>query len=166
MDFRRINVLVLDVDGVLTDGTLMYSESGTQIKTFHVHDGHALKLWQQAGHRAAILSARESPVVKRRAAELGVQHVEQGCADKEAGYLRLLERLDASDEAVCYIGDDAPDLGPMRRCAFSVAPANAVAAVKRAARYVTRRSGGSGAVAEVIELMLRKQGLWRPVDRG
>jgi 3-deoxy-D-manno-octulosonate 8-phosphate phosphatase (KDO 8-P phosphatase) len=105
-------------------------------------------------------------VVKRRAAELGVEHVEQGCSDKDAGYIKLLDRLDASDDAVCYIGDDTPDLGPMRRCAFSAAPANAVPAVKRVAQYVTRRAGGAGAVAEVIELILRKQGLWRPGDRG
>ena len=166
MDLKRINLLVLDVDGVLTDGAITYSESGAAVKSFHVHDGLAIKSWQWAGHRCAILSSRESPAVKRRATELGVNEVLQGEEDKATGFAALLGRLRASAEQVCYVGDDLPDLTPMGVCGFPVAVANAVPAVKQLAGYVTRRHGGAGAVAEVIELLLRKQGLWRPGDRS
>jgi 3-deoxy-D-manno-octulosonate 8-phosphate phosphatase (KDO 8-P phosphatase) len=166
VDFKQINLLVLDVDGVLTDGAITYSESGAAVKSFHVHDGLAIKLWQRAGRRVAILSSRESPVVKRRATELGVSEVLQGEEDKASGFAALLQRLHAVEGEVCYVGDDFPDLAPMRACGFPVAVANAAPAVKQTAAYVTHRCGGSGAVAEVVELILRKQGLWRPGDRS
>lgn len=166
VDFRQISLLVLDVDGVMTDGGIFLSESGFEAKAFHVQDGHAIKLWQRSGRRAAILSGRRSEVVIRRAAELGVEDVEQGSEDKGAAYGRLLERQGVADAAVCYVGDDLPDLPPMRRCAFPVAVANAAPAVKRAAQYITRRTGGGGAIAEVVELLLRKQGCWPSMERG
>ena len=160
MDFDAINLLVLDVDGVLTDGSIVMGESGPVTKVFGTHDGYALKLWGRVGHKIAIISGRTSPAVERRAAELGIEAVRQGCEDKLATYDRLLEAAGATDAAVCYVGDDVPDLPPMRRCAFPVAVANAVPAVKQTAQYVTRLPGGTGAVAEVIELILRKQRRW------
>ena len=160
MDLDAVNLLVLDVDGVLTDGTIVMSESGALIKAFDVHDGYTLRLWRRAGHEVAIISGRDSTVVARRAAELGIETVRQGCGDKLATYENVLEALDSTDEAVCYMGDDAPDLLPMRRCAFPVAVANAVPSVKQVAQYVTRTPGGAGAVAETIEVILRKQRRW------
>jgi len=157
MNLDAINLLVLDVDGVLTDGAIVMSESGSLIKAFDAQDGYALKLWQRAGHEVAIISGRETPVVAQRAAELGIKAVRQSCSDKLAVYERLLETLGSNDAAVCYVGDDLPDLPPMRRCAFPVAVANAVPGVKQVAQYVTRRCGGTGAVAETIERILRKQ---------
>lgn len=157
MDLGKISVLVLDVDGVLTTGAIVYSESGTQIHSFHVQDGHALKLWRSAGGRIAILSGRASPVVERRAKELGVEAVVQGRDDKQAAFSELLERMNVTASQVCYVGDDLPDLGPMRDCGFRVAVANATPPIKQIADYVTRRSGGGGALVEVIDLLLRKQ---------
>lgn len=160
MDFAPLNVLLLDVDGVLTDGRVTLSPDGETQKTFHVHDGSAIRVWQRATHRVAILSGRRSPAVDRRARELGIEVVRQGVQDKEAAYDEVLRELHAADRNVCYVGDDGPDLGPMRRCGFPVAVADAIGPVKRAARYVTARPGGAGAVAEVVELLLRKQHLW------
>lgn len=166
MDLKAINLLILDVDGVLTDGSIVMSESsssenGILTKVFQVQDGCAIKRWRRVGHQAALISGRRSPVVARRAGELGIEAVEQGCDDKAAAYGRMLKGMRATDAAVCYVGDDLPDLAPMRRCAFPVAAANAVPSVKRVAQYVTRLPGGAGAVAEVIELILRKQQRWK-----
>ena len=160
MDFAALKLLVLDVDGVLTDGAIVMSESGTLTKAFAVQDGQALKTWRRAGHQIAIVSGRASPVVDRRAAEVGIEIVRQGCHEKVPAYAAVLESLHLTDAAVAYVGDDVPDVPPMRRCAFPVAVANAVPCVKQAAQYVTRRPGGSGAVAETIELILRKQQRW------
>ncbi|MFH0980248.1 MAG: HAD hydrolase family protein [Planctomycetota bacterium] len=165
MEFDALSLLVLDVDGVLTDGAVVMSDTGGLIKAFHVRDGYAVQLWQRVGHQAALLSGRESPAVERRAAELGIEVVHQGCRDKLAAYERLLAAVGRSDAAVCYVGDDVPDLPPMRRCAFPVAVANAAPCVKQVAQYVTRLPGGAGAVAEVIELVLRKQQRWGGEER-
>jgi 3-deoxy-D-manno-octulosonate 8-phosphate phosphatase (KDO 8-P phosphatase) len=160
MDFEAIKVLVLDVDGVLTDGAIELPEEGPLTQRFSTQDGCALKLWQRAGHTVAIISGRRSGAVARRAAELGISEIRQGCGDKLAAYEALLRGSGATDGTVCYVGDDLPDLGPMRRCGLPVAVANAVSRVKQASGYVTCRPGGSGAVAEVIELILRKQRRW------
>ncbi len=160
MDFASINVLILDVDGVLTDGGLRFGPDGEIVKTFHTRDGCAIKLWQKAGHRTAILSGRRHPAVECRAAELGISCVRQGEGDKGEGYRAVCELLGASDAHVCYVGDDLPDLAPMSRAALPMAVANAAPAVRMAAQFVTDRCGGDGAVAEVIELVLRKQHRW------
>ena len=159
-NFNSIKLLILDVDGVLTDGRLTTTVDGEAGKTFHVHDGCAIKLWLRSGHKAAILSGRESVEVARRAEELGIEWVWMGIKDKLEAYEEILAAAECSDSEVAYFGDDLPDLPPMSRCAFPVAVANAVPTVKRAAQYVSRRNGGGGAVAELIELLLRLQGLW------
>jgi 3-deoxy-D-manno-octulosonate 8-phosphate phosphatase (KDO 8-P phosphatase) len=158
----KIKLLILDVDGVLTNGRLTTTVDGEAGKTFHVHDGCAIKLWLRSGHRAAILSGRESAEVARRADELGIEWVHMGISDKIAAYEKILEEAGCEDSEVAYFGDDLPDVPPMLRCGFAAAVANAVPSVKRAARYVARRGGGSGAVAELVELLLRRQGLWSP----
>jgi 3-deoxy-D-manno-octulosonate 8-phosphate phosphatase (KDO 8-P phosphatase) len=155
-----VSLLILDVDGVLTDGSLPFGEVGTAAKTFFVGDGSAIKMWRDAGGRAALLSGRESPAVAARARELGIDAVIQGASDKLAAYESLCGKLGVADAAVCYVGDDLPDLPPMRRCGLPVAVANAHPAVKRVAAYVTRRSGGRGAAAEVVERLLRATGRW------
>ena len=161
MDLALTTLLILDVDGVLTDGRLTYMRAGADNpKTFFVQDGYAIKLWQRCGGGVAIISGRESRPVSRRAKELGIEHVHLGVHDKIRAYEEVLAAVGCSDEAVAYVGDDLPDLAPMRRCGFAVAVANAVGEVKRVADYITRRPGGAGAVAEVIELLLRKQGKW------
>lgn len=158
-----IRFLVLDVDGVLTDGGIVYAAGGEELKRFHVRDGSALKLWRDAGLRAALLTGRSSPVVTRRAAELGVEHLRQGCADKFTAYQALLAECDVRREEVCAVGDDMPDLPVLRNCGLAVAVADACPEVRADAHYVTRAAGGRGAVREVIELVLRGQGRWRAI---
>ena len=162
MDPTGVKLLILDVDGVLTDGRVAPTADDEWGKRFHVHDGCAIKLWKRCGGKVAILSGREGRGVAGRAAELGIDWVKLGVADKLAGYEAILASADCVDEAVAYVGDDLPDLGPMSRCAWPVAVADAIPEVKRTAQYVTRRAGGCGAVAEVIELILRKQKRWSP----
>jgi 3-deoxy-D-manno-octulosonate 8-phosphate phosphatase (KDO 8-P phosphatase) len=158
---ERIDLLVLDVDGVLTDGRIIYGDSGVEVKAFHVRDGSGLKLWQLEGKRAAVITGRTSSVVEARAAELGIAPVIQGAADKLAGFRTLLQLVPAAPEAVCYVGDDLPDLPVMRRCGLAVAVADACPEVRAHAHYVTRAPGGRGAVREAVELILRCQGRWQ-----
>ncbi len=163
MDLSAIDLLVLDVDGVLTAGGVIDLEDSEMGRVFDIHDGCCIRLWNSRGGKTAVISGRRTIVVNRRARLLGIEPVVQGAADKLAAYHRVLEEVHAGDERVCYVGDDLPDLAPMGRCAFPVATANAVCSVKQAAQYVTRSSGGRGAVAEVIELIMRKQQRWSPV---
>jgi 3-deoxy-D-manno-octulosonate 8-phosphate phosphatase (KDO 8-P phosphatase) len=156
-----IELLLLDVDGVLTDGSIVYTDDGVEVKAFHVRDGSALKLWQHAGKRAAILSGRTSRAVEVRAAELGIAPVLQGRADKLPAYRELLAEVKLRPEQVCFVGDDLPDLPLLRNCGLAVAVADAAAEVRADAQYVTRAPGGRGAVRETVELLLRCQGLWQ-----
>jgi len=161
-----IAMLVLDVDGVLTDGGIVYADNGVELKQFHVRDGSGLKIWQHAGKRAAIITGRTSPIVAVRAAELGIEPVYQGAMEKVPAYRRLLADAGLRPEQVCFVGDDVPDLPLLGSCGLAVAVADACLEVRAAAHYVTRARGGRGAVRETIELILRCQGLWqRIVDR-
>ena len=160
MDPSAVELLILDVDGVLTSGTLLLSDDGERTKLFHVQDGYAIKSWQRAGGRIALLSGRDSGPVRHRAEELNIEHLRLGQGDKLVGYEELLTELGCADSVVAYVGDDLPDLGPMSRAAFPIAVANAVPAVKKAAWHVTQRRGGEGAVGEIVELLLRKKGQW------
>jgi YrbI family 3-deoxy-D-manno-octulosonate 8-phosphate phosphatase len=153
--------LVLDVDGVLTDGGIVYGSGGLEVKQFHVRDGAGLKFWHQAGKHSAIITGRNSPVVEVRAAELGVARVFQGAGEKLAAMRRLLAETGTQPEAVCYVGDDLPDLPPLLHCGLAVATADACPEVRAAAHYVTRNAGGRGAVREAIELILHSQGAWQ-----
>jgi 3-deoxy-D-manno-octulosonate 8-phosphate phosphatase (KDO 8-P phosphatase) len=160
---RRVELLLLDVDGVLTDGTIVYGDRGDEIKAFHVRDGSGLKFWTGAGKRAGILSGRKSPVVTRRAAELGLSIVVQGAADKMAALPDVLKEANVTAGQVCYVGDDVPDVPLLRDCGLGVAVADACPEVRAAADYITSTPGGRGAVREVIELLLSAQGLWQAV---
>lgn len=159
-DFHRIRLLILDVDGVLTDGRLALGSEGGLAVGFHAHDGAAIKVWGRCGHTAAILSGRRNEAVTRRAADLGIEIVHMGIAHKLEGYDAICRTTGVRDDEVAYVGDDSPDLEAMGRAAFAIAPGDAAPDVKRCAAYVTRRPGGRGAVAEAIEYLLRKQGRW------
>jgi 3-deoxy-D-manno-octulosonate 8-phosphate phosphatase (KDO 8-P phosphatase) len=154
-------MLVVDVDGVLTDGGIVYGGADLEHKRFHVRDGSGLKAWHQCGKLSALLTGRRSPVVDRRAAELGIGLVRQGAAEKLPAYRSLLVEAGVTAEAVCYIGDDLPDLPPMRACGLAVAVADACAEARADAHYITWTPGGRGAVRETIELILRCQGHWQ-----
>jgi 3-deoxy-D-manno-octulosonate 8-phosphate phosphatase (KDO 8-P phosphatase) len=156
----RVELLVLDVDGVLTDGGIVYASGGVEVKQFHVRDGAGLKVWQLAGKKAALISGRTSSVVEIRAAELGVAPVVQGAGEKMPAYRWLLAEGGWRPEQVCCVGDDIPDLPLLRNCGLAVAVADACPDVLADAHHVTRAPGGRGAVREVVELILRCQGHW------
>lgn len=156
----RIALLVVDVDGVLTDGSIVYSDRGDEIKTFHVRDGPGLKLWMALGKKSAILSGRKSAIVERRAKELGVSTLIQGMDNKLVGWDQLLELHQVRPEETAFIGDDLLDLPVLKRAGLAVAVADACPEVRVSAHYVTATPGGRGAVREVIEMILQAQGHW------
>lgn len=155
-----IELLIADVDGVLTTGGIAYGSPEVEIKQFYVRDGSGLHLWHLAGKRTGWITGRSSPIVERRAAELAIAFVIQGASEKLPAYRRLLTEASVGDEAVCYIGDDVPDVPPLRQCGLAVAVADACSEVRAAAHYITQAPGGRGAVREAIELILRCQGRW------
>lgn len=162
----RIRLLVLDVDGVLTDGGLLYGVGGEEIKRFDVHDGWALAAAGRAGLEVAVISGRASGAVTRRMAELGIREVHQAVGDKPERLAQLMARLAVKPAAVAMMGDDLPDLPVMKAVGLALAPANAVPEVRRAAHWVSRRRGGAGAVREAIEMILRARRAWPPPDSG
>jgi 3-deoxy-D-manno-octulosonate 8-phosphate phosphatase (KDO 8-P phosphatase) len=151
---RGVRLAILDVDGVLTDGSLWFGPRGEALKRFNILDGHGLKMLAGAGVAVAILSGRRSRAVAARARELGIVHVIQGATDKLAEFVRLRARLGIEERACAFVGDDLPDLAVMERCGLAVAVANAVESVKSRAHYVTRARGGEGAVREFCDLVL------------
>ncbi|MFO0937257.1 MAG: HAD hydrolase family protein [Gemmataceae bacterium] len=158
----QIELLVLDVDGVLTDGTLLYANDGMEMKRFHVRDGSGLKLWQQVGKRTAVISGRRSAAVEIRARELGLSPVIQGCgSDKLPAFVEVMSEAGVSLEQVCVVGDDLPDLPLLVRAGLAVTVADACPDVKAVAHHVTSAVGGHGAVREVIEWLLGLTGQWQ-----
>jgi 3-deoxy-D-manno-octulosonate 8-phosphate phosphatase (KDO 8-P phosphatase) len=154
---RRVKLMVLDVDGVLTDGTLWYGPAGEAMKAFHAADGHGIKLLAASGVRLALLSGRNSPAVSARAAELGIVHVLQGVPDKASEFEALGARLGVAPEASGYMGDDVVDLPVLVRCGFACAPREAPEIVRKRAHYVASAAAGRGAVREVCEYIMRAQ---------
>ena len=158
-----IRLLICDVDGVLTDGRIVVHDAGGESKNFSVKDGTGLKYWLRAGNIAAIISGRTCPATELRARQLGIEHVIQGAKVKIDPYRALLRELKIADRQTAYIGDDLPDIVPMRRCGFPVAVADAPREVKRYACMITSAAGGDAAVREVVELLLRASGKWRDI---
>jgi len=156
----RVRLLLLDCDGVLTDGRITPVEGGEELKSFHTRDGHGLVLLHRAGLRSGIISGRTSRLVELRAADLGVTYVRQGAHDKIEVFESLLREAGVGPEQTAYVGDDVIDIPLMRRCALGVAVADATPDTRDAAHHVTRLPGGFGAVREVCELILKAQGLW------
>ncbi len=157
---RKVRLLILDCDGVLTDGRIIMMPDGDETKSFDVKDGHAMVMFQRAGLKIGIISGRRSSVVRARAKELGVAHLHEMAWVKTEPYLSILAEEQASDEEVCYVGDDVVDIPLLRRAGFAVAVADAVEEVKEFSHLVTARRGGRGAVREVIEMILKAQGKW------
>ena len=160
-DLGAIELLAFDVDGVLTDGTLVVHSDGSESKNFNSLDGHGIRLWIRAGLKVAFITGRYSEPVNSRARELGVDYVFQNCHNKLPVLIELMQKLGLAARQVAFIGDDLPDLPPMRHVGFAVAVANAVLELKQHADYVTVRPGGSGAVREVIEYVLKNTGRWQ-----
>ena len=158
----RIRLLVLDVDGVLTDGRLHYGPSGEETKIFNVRDGLGMVAALRAGLGLAVISGRASAAVTKRMAELGVAEVHQGVKDKSAVLDAMLRRLGLRPSEVAAMGDDIPDLELLRRAGLKLAPADAVAEVRRHADWTSRCSGGAGAVREAVEMLLRARRAWPP----
>jgi 3-deoxy-D-manno-octulosonate 8-phosphate phosphatase (KDO 8-P phosphatase) len=155
---RGIRLLVLDVDGVLTDGRLYYGGDGVELKAFHIHDGQGLKMLRATGIEVAIITGRTSRAVELRAQNLGVAHVFQGVSDKLVVFEQLVARMVVRLAAAAAMGDDLPDLPLLRRCGFAACVPEAPALVRSHAHYVTDRPGGAGAVREVCELLMAAQG--------
>jgi 3-deoxy-D-manno-octulosonate 8-phosphate phosphatase (KDO 8-P phosphatase) len=155
-----IRIIISDVDGVWTDGKIIYSGESREIKEFNVRDGLAAKLAQKAGITIALLTSRRSPAVSRRARELGIDEVLQGAVNKLEECELLLKRLRLRFDQCLYLGDDLPDLAPMHRAAISAAPADAAAEVHDRASWKLNARGGNGAFRETVERLLRERGDW------
>lgn len=153
----RVKLMIFDVDGVLTDGGLLFTAQGDTMKSFNSMDGHGLKLLGEAGIRTAIITGRRSDIVLARAQELRVSHIYQGAADKVETFAALLREADVTAEQCGYMGDDWPDLGVLTRCGFAAAPANAHPEVIARAHWVSEARGGQGAAREVCDAILRAQ---------
>lgn len=162
-DPKDIQLLILDVDGVLTDGSLILGSDGQEYKLFNSKDGAAIRWWLRSGRQMAWISGRESPAVLHRAEQLGVRHVYQHILDKLPVYSGLLKELAIPEGQVAYIGDDLVDLPVMSRCGFSISVADAMDEVRTMADLITERSGGRGAVAEAVRFLLHAAGDWEKV---
>jgi 3-deoxy-D-manno-octulosonate 8-phosphate phosphatase (KDO 8-P phosphatase) len=160
-NFACLQLLIMDVDGVLTDGTVMINGDGSEGKSFNLLDGHGIKIWKRAGLKTAFLSGRFSQATDCRAKELDIDYCLQDCFDKLPALKKLLEEAQVQAKNAAYIGDDLMDLPVIRYVGFGAAVANAVDEVKKEADYVTGRAGGGGAVREVIEYILKNAGKWQ-----
>ncbi len=160
---KKIKVLALDVDGVLTNGKINIDSNGKEIKVFDVQDGFGVAIFQKVGYRTAIITARSSEAVAARAKDLKITKVFQNAYPKEESFNDLLKTFQIEPEEVCFVGDDFPDMGVLSRVGFAVAVKNASSEVKKIADYITKNSGGDGAVREVIEIILKAQGKWKEV---
>jgi 3-deoxy-D-manno-octulosonate 8-phosphate phosphatase (KDO 8-P phosphatase) len=154
----RIRLAVFDVDGVLTDGRIVYSSAGEEAKSFHTRDGLGLKGLAFAGIESAVITARVSPIVDRRMRELSIAHVVQGCEDKAEALAQLCDRLELTPASVCFTGDDLVDWPAMRDCGLRCAPADADDWIRDRVDFVTARGGGAGAAREVCELLIAARG--------
>lgn len=163
---RRLRLVLSDVDGVMTDGTVLFLPDGRELKPFHIRDGLGIVLAQRAGLRVGIVSGRSSEVVARRAAELGMTLVLQGVRDKRAALRELLQRESLDSSQVAYIGDDLNDLTVMQDVGLSAAPADAAREVREQAFMVTDTSGGHGCLREFLEAILRARGDWDGLVAG
>jgi len=160
---KTIVMVVLDVDGVLTDGKIIIDDLGNESKHFHVRDGHGLKLLMRGGVDVALLTGRTSEVVNHRARDLGITTVCQGAKDKAQVLAEMLAEKNISHEHVAYVGDDIVDVPAFRMVGFSAAVADAPGYVKAHADYITEKKGGDGAVREICEMILKAQGTWDAV---
>lgn len=155
---QRLRLLIFDVDGVMTDGRLYYTDNGEEMKAFNVRDGQGIKLLQAGGVAAAIITSRRSRLVELRAQNLGIAHLVQGAEDKAAAFADLLASLGLQADAAGFVGDDIVDLPVLKRCGLAITVPDAPEILRQQAHYVTRARGGHGAVREACELVLQAQG--------
>jgi 3-deoxy-D-manno-octulosonate 8-phosphate phosphatase (KDO 8-P phosphatase) len=158
---KKIKLLILDVDGVMTDGSIILDNHGNEYKSFHVRDGHGIKMLLNAGIRVAIITGRQSSVVERRAGELGIVDVYQKCLNKMSVYNKLLAKYSLTDQEIAYMGDDIVDAPIMKRVGLPVTVSDADEETKKFAFLITRNCGGRGAVREVTDFVLKAKKLWR-----
>ncbi|MBI4843287.1 MAG: HAD-IIIA family hydrolase [Nitrospirae bacterium] len=161
---KKIKLLILDVDGVMTDGSIILDNEGNELKRFHVRDGHGIRMLKKAGIRTAIITGRKSKVVKRRAKELGIADVFQGVYKKSLVYDSLREKYSLKDENIAFMGDDIVDIELFRRASVTAAPADAEEEVMKRADFISSRNGGRGAVREFTDLILKSSGRWGDVS--
>jgi 3-deoxy-D-manno-octulosonate 8-phosphate phosphatase (KDO 8-P phosphatase) len=160
---KKIRLLIVDVDGILTDGKIIVDHKGNENKEFDVQDGFGLVLFKRMGFKTALLSARSTDAVTARAKDLRIDKIYQDAYPKIGGYIKILKELKLKDEQVCFMGDDLPDLEVLRKVGFAVTVPNGREELKRTAHYITKNRGGQGAVREVIEIILKTQKLWGKV---
>lgn len=160
---QAIQMIVFDVDGVLTGGQIIFGQSGEVMKIFHAQDGLGISAAHKAGLKTAIITGRQSDIVRLRSTELKVTHVYQGVVNKLEGLQDLLDKYNLSPHQVAYVGDDLNDLPILLQVGLALAVANAVDEVKECAHYIAKKQGGQGAVREIIELILKAQGKWQAV---
>ena len=161
-----IRCLVLDVDGVLTKGEIVYTSSGEEIKAFHAKDGLGLALAHRMGLQTAIITGRTSPMVERRAKELRISHIQMGSHNKSAGLQDLLHTLDLGAHEIAYMGDDLNDLGIMSKVGLAMTPLDGAPEIKEVAHHICQAKGGEGAVREAVEYILKQEGLWEDAVRS
>ncbi|TWU29682.1 KdsC family phosphatase [Bythopirellula polymerisocia] len=164
--YAAIRLILSDVDGVLTDGRLIYDSQGGEAKQFHIRDGQGIRLWQQNGGEFGIVTARRSPMVTRRAAELDITLLRQGAKNKLADVSEIATEFGCGLNEICYVGDDLLDLATIESVGLGVAVADAVEEVRQAAKYVTSQPGGQGAIRELIELILKNTNRWESTIRN
>ncbi|PIV89225.1 MAG: phenylphosphate carboxylase subunit delta [Hydrogenophilales bacterium CG17_big_fil_post_rev_8_21_14_2_50_63_12] len=157
---RAVRMIAFDVDGVLTDGSLIYGDDGQEYKAFNSRDGHGIKMLRASGVETAIITGRSSQVVLLRARNLGIAHLFQGADDKLGAFEKLLASMNLAPEQIAYMGDDLVDLPVLRRCGLAISVPDAPDAVKARCHYVTHTGAGRGAAREACELILRAQGTW------
>lgn len=160
---QGIRLLILDVDGVLTDGGIIFDSLSNEIKVFNVRDGHGIKLIQKAGLDVAIITGRSSDVVSKRAVELGIGEVFQGYKNKALAYEEIKAKYGYSNDMIACVGDDINDIPIFKRAGLPIAVNDADVELKRFAKYITTKDGGKGAVREVCELLLKSKGLWQNI---
>ena len=163
---QSIELILSDVDGVLTDGRLIYDNQGIESKAFHIRDGQGIRLWHETGRPFGLITARNSRIVRARAAELKIDILRQGTSDKLAAVKEIVNELGLRPEQICYLGDDLLDLRALDYVGLGVAVADACGEAREAADHVTRLDGGRGAVRETIEMILRAQGRWEETVRN
>jgi len=163
---QKIKLLVLDVDGVLTDGSIILDNKDNELKSFHVRDGHGIKMLINAGIRVALITGRHSKVVERRALELGIKDIFQECYDKRVAYKDLSVKYSLNSDEIAYVGDDIVDIPVLMMCGLPVAVSDADDEVKTFAKMVTNKRGGKGAVREICDFLLKAKGLWKEILDG
>lgn len=161
---KKVRMVILDVDGVMTDGSIILDNEGNELKMFHVRDGHGIKLLSKAGIRVAIITGRTSRVVNKRAEELGITDLYQGVLKKSSVYESLIKKYNLRDEEVAYMGDDIVDIELLKRVGLPAVPSDPDEGIKRYAVFVSTKKGGRGAVRELAEIILKSADLWKNVS--